>query len=486
MHLMNKHAVRIALGLSLCLLLLQFFFRPLWRDEFWALYFSAPQDPISDAVFSKMSKDVHPPLYFSALHFWRLISENEIFARFFNLVCIFLAGWAAWRMRGTKGTGRETESNLFLFLCATSFWLIFYAAEIRMMGQLFLTSGLLVLISRNSLDDFEKPFKWASLFIIAGTLTATMHYFGSLWTACIGASLGFTHLYRGRIKSFFIFGAASVISLIPAVLWILAFRPDQASGAPDVLPPFAENFAFGANQFLRGILVKTMFANIMAFIAGCFGLAALLKRKSDDAPIMLIGAIALTILIAFTAHLGLVALIKERAFIVIIPAMLYLLAAGILSLQPHQTKALKMASWVPFAAILSLPLFTSEFFKDRERVADLQSMLQAAPECVGEPIIAYLRPSDQAEDFSAFMTQKLLNPSLQGKFNMIPLEEITSGQQSIPESACPVKIVAIALLRGEREFHEDMRDKLKSAGLPISQFEEISMGGGRTRAWVEK
>lgn len=493
MHLMNKTAVKCALAVSLLLLLSQFFLRPMWRDEFWALYFSAPDLPIIQAITEKMSRDVHPPLYFSVLHFWRQISEAEIFARFFNLACIGLSGWIAWRWRKPDSANssdhlklRSEESNLYIFLCATSFWLVFYSAEVRMMGQLFMLSGLLVLIARNALDELEKTLKWAVIFTLTGTLLASSHYFGSLWTACLGAAVGLMHLRRRRFQAFILFAIASCIAISPAVVWISIFRPDQASGAPEVLPPFIENFTFGANQFFRGILVKTVFANLMAFIAGCLGLVFLFKRKSDDVPLMLSGAIVLTILIAFTTHLGVVALIKERAFIVIIPAILYLLSGGMLSLQSHQKKALKMTAWVPFAAIISLPLFSSEFFKDRERVAELQNMLAAAPECEGQPIIAYLRPSQQAEDFSAFMTQKLLNKSVKGNFNMIALEDIASGQTKIPSTACPIKIVAIALVRGERPAHEDMRNELRAAGLNLEQLDEIRMGGGRTRAWVEK
>ncbi|MEL6862414.1 MAG: hypothetical protein AAGL11_11295, partial [Pseudomonadota bacterium] len=104
--------------------------------------FRRPNEPLLDTIRFKISNDVHPPLYFSLLHGWLQLYQHEIFARFLNLVFIVLAGLSAWRMRGQ----RVEETKLYLFLCATSFWLIFYAAEVRMMGGLFLVSGLLVLV----------------------------------------------------------------------------------------------------------------------------------------------------------------------------------------------------------------------------------------------------------------------------------------------------------------------------------------------------
>lgn len=482
MQKMNSMAVKLALGVALALLIGQFFFRPLWRDEFWALYFAAPDDSLLETIRFKISNDVHPPLYFSLLHGWLQIFQNEIFARFLNLVFIVLAGFSAWIMRGK----RVEETKLYLFLCATSFWLIFYSAEVRMMGGLFLISGLLVLAARNSLDAPDRLWRWPILYALIGAIAASSHFYGSLWVACLGAAVGLAHLLAGRVKLFFAFAIASLIAIVPIIAWILFARPDQNPGASEPLASFLEGFEFAANQFLRGIIVKTIFANLIAFIVGCLGLRALLQRGTEDRlPHVLLFAIGLLVVIVFTVHLSILPFIKERAFIVIIPALFYLLAIGILSLHASQSRAIKLVKWIPIAAIISLPLFSSEFFKDRERVGALQNLMAAAPECSGDKIAAYMRPSDQAADFSNFMTEYLLSDAVPGGYDLRPLDEVdTEESADIFRSDCPIKVIGINLPRGERPDHQLIRDEMTNAGFDVEALEEVRMGGGRARAWV--
>lgn len=304
--------------------------------------------------------------------------------------------------------------------------------------------------------------------------------------ACLGAAIGLAHLLAGRIKLFFAFAVASVLAIVPILAWILFARPDQNPGASEPLAPILQGFEFGANQFLRGIIVKTIFANIIAFSVGILGLRALLKRGTKDPlPAVLLFAMGLLVTIVFVVHLGVLPFIKERAFIVIIPAIFYLLAMGILALAEAQTRALKMVKWIPIAAIISLPLFSSEFFKDRERVGDLQTLLADAPDCTGETIAAYMRPSEQAADFSNFMTEYLLSDGVPGGYQIRPLDEIDAQESAeIAASPCPIKVMGINLPRGERPDHELIRQDMIRAGFDLDTLEEIRMGGGRARAWV--
>jgi hypothetical protein len=473
-------AIAVAAGL----LVAQFWLRPLWRDEYWALYFSAPHAPLAETLMGKMTNDVHPPLYFVILHLWRQISDAEIFARCLNLVVIGLGAWGAWALRGAK---RPAETGTYLFLCASSFWLVFFGAEVRMMGALFVLCGLSVLIVRNALDAPEHMTGYAILYTLVGMLAASMHFFGALWIAALGGAAGFALLFRKQFLGFVTFGLASALAIAPAVAWIALVRPDQNPGAPSVMPPLGENLEYGANQLLRGLIVKTVFANLFAFIAAGLGVRALMARKQDDLPEVLFSAIALTIIIAFAIHLSVVSMIKERAFIVIIPALLYLVAAAISALEPRQRRAAFFVKWAPLAAALSLPLFSSELFKDRENVAPVRALLQAAPACANAPVVIVLRRSEQGWDFASFMTRAILKDATPGgEPQWLAHDDLIAAGKSAPQSPCPIKAIAIGAPRGERDFHEDARTELARLGLKVGDdgLEERSFGGGRTRVYI--
>lgn len=472
-------AVAIAVGLVLA----QYAFRPLWRDEYWALYFSAPHDPLAVTFAENMTRDVHPPLYFVLLHFWRQLSDADLFARLFNVAVIGLGALAAWGLRGAQ---RRDETTAYFFLCATSFWAVFFAAEARMMIMLYVLCALSVLIARNALDKPQSLWSMPACYVLVGVLAASIHFFGSLWVACLGAAVGFAFLFQKRIGHFMVWALASCLAIAPALIWILAVRPDMNYGAPSELPPFWENFTYGINQLLRGVIVKTVFANILVFGAAALGLAALWRARGRDVvPVVMLAAIGLCIAISLAIHVGWVSMIKERAYIVIIPAMLYVVAAAIQHLQPVQRRALWMVRWAPLAAALSLPLFSSELFKDRENVGPVRAMLAQAPQCANQPVVMVLRRSEQGWDYADFMAREVLKgASPAGDIQMLALDVLLAQGKTAPTTACPIKVIAIGAPRGERDFHASMRDDLARVGLAPESLEEKVFGGGRTRVFV--
>lgn len=475
----------LAVGVAVALLVAQYAYRPLWRDEYWALYFSAPHAALGPTLTEIMTRDVHPPLYFVMLHYWRQISDAELFARLFNVFAIGLGAWAAWSLRGQT---RRSETLAYFFLCATSFWLVFFAAEARMMAMLFVLSGLSVLVSRNALDRPQAMIAPTVLYVLIGALAASSHFFGTLWIAALGAATGFAFLTQKRVAHFLAWGVASSIAVAPAIAWILIVRPDSNPGAPSVMPPIWDNFSYAANQLLRGLIVKTVFANLFAFIAAGLGFAALWRARARDAFAgVLLVAIGLTIAISFAVHLTWVSMIKERAFIVIIPALLYLVASAIQHLRRDQKRALWLVKWAPLMAAISLPVFSSELFKDRERIGPVRQLLAQYPQCAGEPVLMVLRRSEQGYDFAEFMARAALKgASPAGDIEMVALDTLLENGAAAPKSACPIKALAIAAPRGEREFHAQMRTDLAKAGLNLETLEEKVLGGGRTRAFVER
>ncbi|MEM5518220.1 hypothetical protein WNY37_14770 [Henriciella sp. AS95] len=482
MELFNRRMAWIAIIGALGVIVAQIIFRPPWRDEYWALYFSAPDMGLTTAVDERMSADVHPPFYFIVMHYWLQLLDNELFARFFNLVLMAGAFAAGWAWRGEKA--RQTA--LYLFLCVTSFWLIFFAAEIRMMAALFLTCMLSVLAARNAQGDAGVRIGWLAAFCAIGMATASMHFFGTLWTGAFGLCLGLSFLLRGQVVGFVAAGIATLVALLPALLWILLVRPDQNSGAPDVLPPVLDNLNDGLEQFLRGIL-KAFIANWPSWIAGILGLGVLFKSGAARFEKTLLAAVLLSVAIAFAIHLSVVALIKERAFIVIIPGILYLLASGIVALQPGQTKARRIAGWIPLMAIIALPLFSTEYFKDREEYNRVTAFISGYEACEGAPILMYERPSGQGADYSSFYARRVTRRAFDGEgLNLKPMTEpaIAEAEAGWSSSSCPVRAIALVLPRGNGRRQREMREEMRANGLPLDEWTERRFGEGRSIVFV--
>lgn len=469
----------LALVLHLAVFVAALVLRPFWRDEYWALYFSGMGKTLSETI-EAITLDVHPPLYFVMLHFWRMIWEHELWVRVFNAVVIALGGLAAWQLRGS----RKDETLTFLFLCATSYWVIFYGVEARMMGMEFILCALSVLIIRNTLDRPERWAIGALLFFAVGVVASSSHFFGALWFAVAGACTGFALLKNGRFGAFVGWGVASVAAIAPVVFWIIVVNPQDNEGARSALGTLFHQFESGMQQFSRGLIVKTLFGNIAATCAAFLCLGALARRKDPFSLVIALAALG-TVVIAFIIHLFAENLIKERAFIVMMPAIIYLIAEAIHSVQPTQRRAQMFINAIPIVAIVSLPLFATEYFKDRERVAVVREILaEHAEACDGQPVIFYFRPNPQGADFGPFYTRSVLAGA--GGERGIELLDAAERQGSVsaPASTCPLRAVALALPNGQDQRHDEARRVLREAGVNLDQLEERSIANGRSLAYM--
>ena len=467
-------ALAVVAGFSL--LIASLIFRPLWRDEYWALYFSAPDLSLHDAMETRMVRDVHPPLYFILLHFWRTVSDSDLWARLFNLVALAAGAAGVWLL-GRKH-GRETA--LFLALCAGSYWVIYFGVEARMYALSFAACAVTLYAARTALDG--EMARGLLAFVVAGAIAAGSHYFGALWTACLGLCLGIAFLMRGQPVAFVIAGVASLIALAPTVAWILHASPETKPGAEGDILPLGEAFGYGANQFLRGVVVKTFGSNLPAFIAAGFGVAALArKRNAIDA--VALGAILLTVIIAFAVHLLALPLIKERAFTVIMPALIFLAVRGLGALTRNQPRALRIAAFAPLAALISPFLFTPEYFKDREQIVEVRKLIAHSGQCAHAPVLAYYRPSSQAADFHPFMITRALNGAAAGGGD-VNLIDAARDRASAWAPGCRLRAVALVLGKGETALHAQARRTLTAAGAPLEDWEERRLGKGRSLVWL--
>lgn len=70
--------------------------KPMWRDEYWSLYFTEPRFSLIELVTGRMHWETHPPLYFVFLAVWRTVSDADIWIRALALPFLAAGAWGAF------------------------------------------------------------------------------------------------------------------------------------------------------------------------------------------------------------------------------------------------------------------------------------------------------------------------------------------------------------------------------------------------------
>jgi hypothetical protein len=450
--------------------------KPEWRDEFWALYIT---EPYADPAFSisKLHLDYgHPPFYYTLLHAWRLIDGSDFWARLSSPLIVFLGAIAAWRL----ARGRA-ELPWFLLICAGCYWVIYPATETRSYVLVFVLSAISVLITARALDEPDKRVGWLAAWCAVGmALSLTLH-FGALWMAALGLSLGIAELRRGRTMQFVGWGVASTLAILPDVLWILSGSVMKV--APGVFSEevLADNQLLAAlEQILRGLVVKLVGSNIAIAGAAIVG-AAVLWRKRETIDRVLLTAIGLVVAIALAIHLLWVPLVKERSFIVIMPALVFLAARAIVALPLESLAGRRFLMAAPVIAAITPFAFIPEYFKDREELGRTIAFLkEKGANCTGAQIMAYYR-SGGIRPIAAWTTKRTFAAALpDAKLELADAES----RRVDPARTCAVRAVAFLLVRREGPVAEEAKAALRKSGVPVDELVEHSFAKGRQRVYV--
>ncbi len=210
----------------------------LWYDETVSALLA--RRPLAE-MWAHTARDIHPPLYYALLHFWRLLaggSEYSLacFSVWFGVAGVAMVGYLGWRLFGAR------VGLLAALLMTVNPFSIWYAQEVRMYSLgVFLT----LLLLKFTLDVWEDAGRggWA-LFGVAVT-SALM-----LWTLYYAAftlvALNLVALpwlwFKGRRKLWPWLGAqvAAIILYLP---W-LPHALQQALNPP--VPPWRQPIGAGA------------------------------------------------------------------------------------------------------------------------------------------------------------------------------------------------------------------------------------------------
>ena len=453
-------------------MLIAMFWRPVWRDDVWALFMSEPSIGLS-GVFDRSSTNVHPPVYFYILHIWRLLIDAVWFSKALNLVILAVGIWATLKL----GKPRLNETKLFLIISAGSYWVIYFAAETRPYTLMFVLCTLIIFTAARLVETpkHKSILPLALLFAILSAAATLTHYFNFIWVSILGFVIGLHFLLAGRTRDFFIIGCASVCAVLPGLAF-LYFINDKMGIPPSDPMTLSETFGHGLNQFQRGFTTKLFGSNLIIAILFFMGIAALLRRQ-ERMDYVIGGAIILTVLAIFTLHLTWQPLIKERSFMIIMPAMILLMTRAVLY-GPQGKWRSRMLRALPWVIAITPILFIGEYFKDREKMSDVRNLIDVA-ECEDAKILTHYRPAPEGEGFNAYYTRLSLKN--------LPIQLVDSATARAPaSSACPVKAIALQLPRGEKGAHIAARNSLREAGLDLDQLEEVSIGKGRNLIYIEK
>lgn len=481
-HALKLRWLALASLLPLLVMLAAMVLKPLWRDEYWSLFFSEPALDLTTSVPTRMLEEVHPPLYYVALHAWRsMLPDDPIFARLLAIPIVLVGAASIWLLGKNK-----RETLIFLLFSLGSYWVIYFAAEARPYLLLYVGCGMSVFLLARIIEGGGDRRGWLllPLWTLLGATIGLTHYFGGIWFAAAGLCAGVTELIARRPGRFIAIGVATTAALAPAAAW--AYYSAQALG-PGMLPPaneFAPELMHTLNQFLRGLVVKTFGSNPLILLAGFGGLIAAFSFKQRLSSILAFGAL-LTVLIVFAVHFAGLHWIKERAFIVIMPALIFVLARSVADLRIGDGMGARFASLVPVATLMMPFLFIPEYFKDRERLGDLQRYARShAAACAGQPLLIHYRPSPH-DGFQPMVARWVFRSADGGPLFQL-IEAAPGAALQAPDSACPIRAAALLLEKGGGESRDLAYREFARAGLDTDRLHERAFGKGRNLLLVEE
>ncbi len=340
--------------------------KSLWLDEGISVIFG--REPLTRMFAVLAEQDIHPPLYYLALHGWMLVAgESETSIRFVSLISGVLLIPLLFRLTCSLYPGRFGQVTGWLAsgLAATSPFLVYYSQEARMYGPL-VTAGLAATVALY--DVLERPFDRSSpvgenesivtsrrshlfnmgsrrellgwcVYAIVLTIPPYLHYFGWMVIASHGVfiALGIFR-YRLRIVPWVV-SILVVCTLYAPWLGASVRQLTRLRDTPDFWKSaislwFVAQHAFAAFSVGFGGALEQYFGVLILF-AGAFsvGVTLLAGRavfRGRPADLLLIAylVVPLAILLAIVARSPKFA---DRYLILIVPPFLLLLARGVIS-----------------------------------------------------------------------------------------------------------------------------------------------------------
>ncbi len=449
-------------------------FKPLWRDEYFTMYHGDVTKSLAYLVDLRWGHAVHPPAYHFLLWLWTHVFAHPVAQKFLSLLFLLVGGAVINRL--TPADKKRTVW-VFMLMSLGSWWVIYFATEIRPYVLNFVLASITVFLTPKLLENKPSKSVWV-IWLIAGALLSLTHYFSALWVASLGLVIGLTHLRQGSFFRFAVMGVMSCLSLLPLALWLNYSLPRMNPESMATDASFWADFQTAAHQFLRGLIVKTFGSNPLFTFLGFGGLIAAVRGKEPVYRTLLYAAI-LTVCIGFTIHLAWVDMVKERAFIVIMPAILFILADHCANIE-H-----KFMKYLPWVTAVMPVLFLGEYLKNKEKLGDLHDLIASyGIVCESSEILAYYRPSKPAEFFK-FATNRILNFEQSGFSSQPKIFDLRDATSKV-QGDCPVIAAGLLLPKRDQVMIDEAVTLLETLGYDMESVEAHHFGKSRNILWVKK
>ena len=343
--------VLIAFGLRVWRLGVQ----SVWVDEGISVLLASR--PPAELIATTIAQDLHPPLYYLALHYWMAVAGSGEYAiRFLSAAVGLLAIPAMYQLtRSVLLVGRRPRlgaapvwgGGLAAMLAALSPFLVYYSQEARnyMMVTTWTILASLCLWQGQEASLASSPMRrramWWISYVIFASLAIYTNYFGAFVLLAHVLYLGVVYLFHRRFPAM---GTASLLAigvlylpwLKPGLVQLLRIQttPDFWAGSLSFQTLLERLFvAFSLGPKVQGAApALAAFALIVVI-----GLASLVRVK--EVPL---GRSEVFLLLYLIMPLGIMYLITARApkfteryLIMAAPAFYLLLARGLAFVQLH-------------------------------------------------------------------------------------------------------------------------------------------------------
>ena len=185
----------------------------LWGDEGWSLYLA--QHSLA-ALTIETGADIHPPLYYYLLHFWRpLAGLGEFSARYLSVIPGTLVVAATFALGRRLAGPRVGRIGAVLMACVP--FAVYYSHEVRpfMWATLWCACALYALLRAL---DAPSRVAWAA-YAVLSLLSAFTLYSTAMWYAAHGVLLLLKRDWR-RALPIWVALEAGVLALSLPWLWV--------------------------------------------------------------------------------------------------------------------------------------------------------------------------------------------------------------------------------------------------------------------------
>ncbi len=192
-------------------------------------------------MWAHTARDIHPPLYYALLHFWRLLAGGSeyslaFFSVWFGVAGVAMVGYLGWRLFGAR------VGFLAALLMAINPFSIWYAQEVRMYSLGVLLTLLLLKFTLDVWDDDGRG-GWALFGVaITSALMLWTLYYAAFTLIALNLAVISWLWFKARRKLWPWLGAqvAAIILYLP---W-LPHALQQALHPP--VPPWRQPVGLGA------------------------------------------------------------------------------------------------------------------------------------------------------------------------------------------------------------------------------------------------